>query len=67
MANLKKYVATFWRSNPQFKAGGYETTRTIEAVSIASARKKAREIYEHMLRSGFPTGTRNSRQGPNPW
>lgn len=40
MENMKKYVAKFWRSNPQFKAGGYETTRTIEAVSITSARKK---------------------------
>lgn len=49
MANLKKYVATFWRGNPQFKAGGYETTRTIEAVSIASARKKAREISERCV------------------
>lgn len=49
MENMKKYVAKFWRSNPQFKAGGYETTRTIEAVSIASARKKAREISEHCV------------------
>ena len=49
MANMKKYVATFWRGNPQFKAGGYETTRTIEAISITSARKKAREISEHCV------------------
>lgn len=53
MENMKKYVATFWRSNPQFKAGGYETTRTIEAFSIASARKKAREISERCVYGGM--------------
>lgn len=41
---MKEYIATFWRSNPQLSQGGYETTRTIEAKTIASARKKAREI-----------------------
>lgn len=41
---MKTYKATFWRGNPQFKSGGYETTRSIEAKTIASARKKAREI-----------------------
>lgn len=29
---MKKYIATFWRGNPQIKDGGYETTREIEAV-----------------------------------
>lgn len=43
---MKKYIATFWRGNPQMKGGGYETTREIEAVSIASARKKARDIED---------------------
>lgn len=47
MANLKKYKATFWRGNPQLKNGGYETTRTIEAVSITQARKIAREKHEN--------------------
>lgn len=42
---LKTYKATFWRGNPQLKDGGYKTVKTIQAVSIASARKKARE-YE---------------------
>ena len=37
------------RHNPQFKSGGYETTRKITAVSIASARKRAREITEHCV------------------
>ena len=30
MATMKKYIATFWRGNPQMKNGGYETTRDIE-------------------------------------
>jgi len=43
---MKKYIATFWRGNQQLARGGYETTRTIEAKTITSARKKAREITE---------------------
>lgn len=46
MATMKKYIATFWRGNPQMKNSGYETTREIEAVSITSARKKARDIED---------------------
>jgi hypothetical protein len=42
---MKKYIATFWRGNPQFKNGGYETTRKIEAKTLTSAKKKAME-YE---------------------
>lgn len=41
---MKTYEATFWRGNPQLTNGGYETKRTIEAKTIASARKKAREF-----------------------
>ena len=40
---MKKFTAKFWRGNPQIAGGGYETTRTIEAKTIASAKKKARE------------------------
>ena len=43
----KSYKATFFRHNPQFKNGGYVTERKIEAVSLPSARKRAREISEH--------------------
>lgn len=43
---MKKYVLKFWRSNLQLAAGGYETTREVEAKSIATARKKAREIED---------------------
>ena len=40
---MKKYIAKYWRGNPQLKNGGYETEREIEARTIASAQKKARE------------------------
>lgn len=46
---MKKFTATFWRGNPQLASGGYKTTRTIEAKTIASARKKAREISEKTI------------------
>lgn len=50
---MKKYIAKFWRSNPQLVNGGYETTRTIEAKTIASARKKAREICSKTIYGGM--------------
>ena len=34
---------------PQLKNGGYVTERKIEAVSLPSARKRAREISEHCV------------------
>lgn len=37
------YIAKFWRSNPQLKNGGYETTREIQA------RAKARKISNQCL------------------
>lgn len=43
---MKKYISTFWRGNPQMKNDGYETTREIEAASITSASKKARDIED---------------------
>lgn len=46
---MKKFKATFWRSNPQLTNGGYVTTRTIEAKTIRSARKKANEICAKTL------------------
>lgn len=50
---MKKYTVTYWRSNPQLANGGYETTREIEAKTIASARKKAREIAERQCYGGM--------------
>ena len=49
MATMKKYIATIYRSNPQFTKGGYETTRTIEATNIRSASKKANEICDSCI------------------
>lgn len=46
---MKKFIAKFWRANPQLKNGGYETTRTIEARGIASAGKKANRIADSMV------------------
>ena len=49
---MKTYIATYYRHNPQLSSGGYQTTRKIEAVSITSARKKAREITERVWQPG---------------
>lgn len=43
---MKTYIATFWRGNPQLDNGGYQTTRTIEAKTIAGAKKQARAIED---------------------
>lgn len=50
---MKQYVATFFRRNPQLSNGGYETTRTIEAKTIASAKKKANEIAAKCIYGGM--------------
>lgn len=41
---MKKFTVTFWRTNPQLKNGGYEKTKTIEAKTENSAKKKAEKI-----------------------
>lgn len=41
---MKKYRITYWRSNPQLKNGGYETTSTICAKSMREARKHANTV-----------------------
>lgn len=41
---MKTYKATYWRGNPQLKSGGYETTRMIEAKTLAAARKRAEKV-----------------------
>lgn len=50
---MKTYIATFWRSNPQLANGGYEITRTIEAKTIAFARKKANQISDNCSYGGM--------------
>lgn len=44
--DMKTFIVTFWRENPQLKNGGRYTTRTIEARTEASAREKADKIAE---------------------
>ncbi len=46
---MKEYKVELYRHNPQLAGGGYITTRTIEARTIASARKQAREMAERCL------------------
>lgn len=36
---MKKFIATYFRHNPQLKSGGYETTIEIEVRTIASAKR----------------------------
>lgn len=50
---MKTYKAKFWRTNPQLANGGYETTRTIEAKTLAAARKKAKEIEKQTAYGGM--------------
>lgn len=41
---MKKFIARFWRHNPQLQNGGYATERVIEARTLASATNKAKRI-----------------------
>ena len=50
---MKKWKCTFWRSNPQSKNGGYETTRIVEARTQASAYKKAEIEYGKPVYGGM--------------
>lgn len=42
MSSKRIYIATFWRSNPQLKNGGYFTTKEFQSVSLQGA--TSREI-----------------------
>lgn len=46
MSSKRIYIATFWRSNPQLKNGGYYTTKEFQSVSLQGATKTGREIHE---------------------
>lgn len=50
---MKTWKVTFWRSNPQLKNGGYETTRTVEARTESSAWKKAEKQYCKCIYGGM--------------
>lgn len=43
---MKKFIATYWRINPQLANGGYETTKIIEAKNADSAWKKGSRLTE---------------------
>lgn len=43
---MKKFIATFWRGNPQLLRGGYEMKKTIEARTIEAAKRKAEKLAE---------------------
>lgn len=46
---MKQYKAFYRRNNPQLRNGGYETTRIIDASTIMSAEKKARELASRCI------------------
>ena len=50
---MKTYEAKMWRSNPQSKNGGYETTRTTEAKTLAAAEKKFEKICANTIYGGM--------------
>ena len=50
---MKQYKGIIWRSNPQSTNGGYETTRTVEAKTIASATKKLQKICDSCIYGGM--------------
>lgn len=41
---MKKFIAVFFRSNPEHRNGGYKTRIQIEAKSEKSAIKKAHKL-----------------------
>lgn len=50
---MKTWKITLWRINPQLTKGGYETTRTIEAKTEASAWKKAEKKFSNCVYGGM--------------
>lgn len=53
MAAMKTWKITLYRSNPQLKNGGYETTRKIEAATKNSALNKAKKKFENPIYGGM--------------
>lgn len=46
MSSKRIYIATFWRSNPQLKNGGYFTTKEFQSVSHKAAERQAERQAE---------------------
>ena len=53
MDSKRTYIATFWRSNPQLKNGGYYTTSVIKAVSLQAAKRQAKRKTKDILYGGM--------------
>lgn len=49
MDNKRTYIATFWRSNPQLKNGGYFTTKEFQSASLQGATKQAEKYTKDMI------------------
>lgn len=53
MSSKRTYIATFWRSNPQLKNGGYFTTREFQSVSLQGATKQAERYAASNMYGGM--------------
>ena len=51
--NKRTYIATFWRSNPQLKNGGYFTTKEFRSVSLQGATKQAERYAASNMYGGM--------------
>lgn len=49
MSSKRTYIATFWRSNPQLKNGGYYTTKEFQSVSHKAAERQAERYTKGMI------------------
>lgn len=49
MDSKRTYIATFWRSNPQLKNGGYFTTKEFQSVSLQEAERQAERYTKDMI------------------
>ena len=53
MDSKRTYIATFWRSNPQLKNGGYFTTKEFQAVSHKAAERQAERYAANNVYGGM--------------
>ena len=53
MNSKRIYIATFWRSNPQLKNGGYFTTKEFQSVSLQGATKQAERYAASNMYGGM--------------
>lgn len=53
MSSKRIYIATFWRSNPQLKNGGYFTTKKFQSVSLQGATKQAEKYAASNVYGGM--------------